>query len=439
MNITRKNKNVKEKCMNKILSLIFSMLLVGNVAHAVELSLDDALKFALERNEDIKIADLTAMQSNYIVREVESAIYPTITAKGQYLGNHNYSNPHNMPSTTTGRFNAGASIEASQLLFAFGMIENAIEAAALAKDMMYTQKDTAITSLRYSIRNAYFAVLVYEANYEIAKQSYQNALNTKKKLETSASVRMSQSDLIKVDADIASRKPSVDSAKMMLEQGYRLLEVLCVLDEPITKLTTQYDDMEIAHMDFDVALTLIDSSPTVKLLTQQVKYSEKMAEAKRDTDNPTVALSGSYSLGDTSIHPYMTKPNWTAEGMLGIFATIPLYDGGKAEAQGMQEDYNARINHVKLMQTKRNLENALKNAFQTYTTNIEVLKMDDEAIKLANRSYELSLSRFLTGQTSAVELNDVESGLTQLKMKRISTINSIFSALAEIEQIVGEI
>ncbi len=425
--------------MNKIIFLLLSLVLFSPKAYASGLSLEEALSFALERNEDVHVAELTIEQSHYIVREVQSALYPTVNFTGQYVANHTYSNPYKMPSSTNHGFNFGVGIEASQLLFTFGMLENAIEAAELAQELMLTQKTLAQSSLRYSVRNAYFAALVYEENYRIALQSYQNALNTKKNLESSASVRMSQSDLIKVDADIASRKPTLDSTKLLLDQSYRLLQTLCVLDEPITKLTTQFSDLEIENMNLEVALTLLPNSPSLKILAQQVDYSTKLAEAKRDTDNPTVSLVGSYTFADNSAHAYLAEPNLSGQGVIGIFLNVPLYDGGKAEAQGRQEDINAKINKSKYIQTKRNLENSLITAFNTYSTNLEVLKMDDEAIKLANRSYEMSLSRFLNGQASAVELNDVESGLTQLKMKRISTMNSIFASLAQIEQIIGEI
>ncbi len=425
--------------MYKKLLLVLGLTFFSPSAHAVELSLEEALEYALERNEDIDIAELTIEQSKYIVREVEAAIYPTITATGQYIAGHSFESPYKAPSTSGHRFNAGMGIEVNQLLFAFGMIENAIEAAELAEQLMFTQKDIAYTSLRYAIRNAYFAALMYEENYRIARQSYRNALNTKKKLEASASVRTSQSDLIKVDADIASRKPTVDSAKLLLEQSYRLLQALCVLEEPVTKLTTQFDDMEIMKFDLNTALPLLSNSPEIKILEQQIGYHTKLAEAKRDTDNPTVALTASYNFGDSSEYLHLTEPTWTGEGSIGVVFSIPLYDGGKAEAQGRQEDYNAKISAKKLQQTTRNLEQTLINAYETYTTNLEVLKKDDEAIVLANRSYEVSLARFLNGQASAVELNDVESGLTQLKMKRIATINSIYSSLAEIERIVGDI
>ncbi len=425
--------------MYKNLLLVLGLAFFTPDVYATELSLEDALKYALERNEDIDIAELTIEQSDFVVREVKSAIYPSITANGQYIAGHSFSTPYEGFSTSQHRFNAGVGLEVNQLLFAFGMIENAVEAAELAKELMFTQKDVAYTSLRYSIRTAYFAALMYEENYRIARQSYRNALNTKKKLEASASVRTSQSDLIKVDADIASRKPTVDSAKLLLEQSYRLLEALCVLDKPITKLSTQFKKMAIKDFDLSTALPLVANSPTIRLLEQQVDYHTKLAEAKRDTDNPTVGLKASYQLGDSSEFLHLAEPNWSGEGSLGVYLSIPLYDGGKAEAQGRQEDYNAKINAKRLTQTKRNLEQTLINAYENYTTNLKVLKMDDEAITLANRSYELSLARFLNGQASAVELNDVESGLTHLKMKRIATINSLYSSLAEVERIVGEI
>ncbi len=418
---------------------VASMALFGQNAYAKELSLDEALGYAIERNEDIDIAELKITQSDFIVREAESSLYPSITATGQYLLNQTYTHPYKMPSNGDTVFNAGIGVEVNQLLFAFGMIENAIETAELAQKLMYTQKDIAMNALRYAIRNAYFAALMYEENYKIAQQSYRNALNTKSRLESSASVRMSQSDLIKVDADIASRKPTVDSAKLSLEKSYRLLEVLCVLDEPITKLSSQFDDLPIIDFTLEAAIAQLPNSPTIKMLEQQVGYSMKLAEVRRDTTNPTIGLRASYTFGETSEHMHLPESHISGEGILGVFISIPLYDGGKAEAQAMQEEYNARITRKELMQTTRELENSLKDAYETYTTNLEVLKMDDQAIRLANRSYEQSLDRFLNGQASAVELNDVESGLTLLKQKRIVTIHGIYASLAQIEQIVGDL
>lgn len=429
--------------MNKIFALFMLSIVFSVPVYAENLSLDDALTYAIERNEDIKISDFSIQQMDSVIREIKSSLYPTVTAGASYMGVVDHSSP-NAPTIINPKYNYGgfytsASIEGSQLLFAFGMIQTAVEAAELSKGLMYTQKDVAMMNLRYSVRNAYFATLVYEENHKIAQESLNNALETKRRLLNSASVRASQSDLIKIDSDIASRKPVVESSKLLMNQGYRLLQVLCVMNEPPTSLTTRYDDMTKPDIDLEKLVEMVEDSPAIKSLVTQIRIDKKTADSKRASNNPTISLAGSYLIGDSSVYPYLRNGSIAGEGYLGIFANIPLYDGGRSSAQARQQDINSYMNTSRLIQTKRQLTTSVKDAYEMYQSKMDILVMDDEAITLALRSYQMSLSRFLNGQTSATELNDVEIGLTSLKMNRISTINAIYSALAQIEQIVGEL
>ncbi len=442
--------------MKKFSIALLMMLLCSLPAHARTLSLDEALEYAIERNEDIKVADYSVDKMEYLIKEVRSTLYPTISASGQYMLYHAKSAPYEdiFPNPTTAYdfifnamnnysghgFTGGVGIEARQLLFAFGMVNLAIETAELSKDLMGVQKEAAIMNLRYSIRNAYFATLVYEENYKIAQQSYNNALNTKRKLSSSASVRTSQSDLIKVDADIASRKPVVDNAKLLLAQGYRLLEILCVLDEPITSLSTTFNDLDKPQMELANILALIPDSPAMRSMKMAVELDYKTAEGKKKSNNPMVNLVGSYSASLASDgFNIFSESNYTGEGAVGVVVSVPLFDGGKAKNQSRQAELDARINLNKMEQTQRQLESAITNSYETYLSKIETLKADNTAIQLAERSYQMSLARFLNGQTSATELNTVEQGLTALKMGRMGTLNAIYASLAQIEQIIGEL
>ncbi len=443
--------------MKKIGIALVIMLLFNTTAQARTLSLDEALTYAIENNEDMKIAEFSVDKMDYLIKEIRSTLYPTVSVSAQYMLYHAKAEPNSVISTgmpaldavfsamyayDTHGFSGGIGIEARQLVYAFGMVNLALETAQLSKDLMTVQKDAAIMNLRFSIRNAYFATLVYEENYKIAQQSYNNALNTKRKLSSSASVRMSQSDLIKVDSDIASRKPQVDNAKLLLDQGYRLLQILCVLDEPITSLSTKFDDMPKldASTNLTNLLSLIPDSPTMKSLEMAVELDYKNAESKMAAKRPMINLVGSYSssLASDGFNIF-SESNYSGEGAIGLVATIPLFDGGKAKNQSRQAELDARINSHKMEQTQRQLENAVINAYETYLSKLETLKMDNSAIQLAERSYQMSLARFLNGQTSATELNTVEQGLTGLKMSRMGTINAIYASLAQIEQIIGEL
>ncbi len=430
--------------MKKFSIALVIMLLFTTTAQARELSLEDAVAYAIERNEDMKIAEFSVEKMDYLIKEVRTTLYPTVNVSAQYMLTHGMSYPETPvpmfnPEYNQHGFMGGVGIEARQLLFAFGMINLAIETAELSKDLMNVQKDLALANLRFSIKNAYFATLVYEENYKIAEQSYNNALNTKRRLSSSASVRMSQADLIKVDADIASRKPIVDNAKLLLAQGYRLLQTLCVIEEPITSLTTSFNDMPKTDVELASLLARIPDSPTIQALNMAAELDYKNAKSKMAVKRPMLNLVGSYSLSKSSEDIIVFGGDFKGEGAIGIALTVPLFDGGKAKNQSRQAELDARINTSKKEQTQRQLETALVNAYETYHSKMEVLKADNAAITLAERSYQMSLSRFLNGQTSATELNNVEQGLTMLKMSRMGTLNAIYASLAQIQQIIGDI
>ena len=79
------------------------------------------------------------------------------------------------------------------------------------------------------------------------------------------------------------------------------------------------------------------------------------------------------------------------------------------------------------------LRNAIAKSKSLKTSLSEV----DRAIKLANKSFEISLGRFRVGKTTPLELNDVERGLTQLKEVRLQNLLELNRTYTTIDKLTG--
>ena len=70
---------------NNYLLLLIFLFIGGTTIHAQEkITLDDAIKIALSESNTIKIADMTIEKTGYAKKGAYSALYPNISASGNY-------------------------------------------------------------------------------------------------------------------------------------------------------------------------------------------------------------------------------------------------------------------------------------------------------------------------------------------------------------------
>ena len=424
-----------------ILSILLISLFTVNL-YSRDISLENAIQLGIENSDDLSAALKQVEKVQEILNEVSANRLPTIALNGQYrVGSDLFFEK----SLTSSNYLGNLGVEANYLLYAFGAISDSINAVKFTKEATAVQRDIIETELIYSIKLAYFSALVSDLFLDTAKESYANAVRSKKLIETQAAVRAPQADLIKISSDIASRKIEVATANIDRANAYRLLKTLIYIspNEDI-KLSTLFKGMNKPILTEEMITANLSNSDGFELINQlkiyDIQIESDMYNAKSVGKGtlPKLSLAGGYGLsnyGNFSDTASLGLPagNITSdEGYVGIFLSYQFFDGFKSKSQKKQFIVDSQIKSFQKNSERRNITSELLDALLVYNQYQSILTLNNEAIVLGQRSYELSLARFLNGQTSATELNDVERTLSLLKRDRALTMNNIFTSLAVI-------
>ena len=439
--------------MKKIFLIVsvLAFLIVQN-GEAKELLLEDAISLTLKNSEDIQKAELDFEKAKLFLKESKSAksfkadfglSYQRSDIEEErvtYVNNPNnlsgalIKRPYSSDSTVYG---VSAELSVSKVIYAFGKISKAIKAAQYNIDISKYQKEAIKRELRYAASLAYYYSVLSDELLKIDKSSYENALNSKKLLQSNEVSRPIKSDLIRISSDIALRKPEVDTSEYTREESYRNLKILCGISEDTNLvLKSQFSD-EFLKFNKEELLKKLENNPKLLAYQSVIKMYESYAYAKKYTNYPTLALYGGHNKSlnseEASIDDHMDSDTT----YVGLSFNMSLWDGGSAKASFLQEKKEEKKALLNLVKAKKDLIKELRNCLEKYESYVKVYQNQKRACSLAKESYETSLLRFSAGQTSATELNDTEKALTSIQKGIAKTLFELNLLKANIEKLIG--
>jgi len=172
--------------------------------------------------------------------------------------------------------------------------------------------------------------------------------------------------------------------------------------------------------------------PEIKGIEGQIQAAE--AELR-------VALGGRYPTVDGLAH-YQYDNGFVLNGsgdswMGGVRVNYPLFTGGKTEA----DIANARARLAGLVASKKKLELALdfevKQAGLAYRQAEQRLQVTDKMFEQAQESARLSRVRFKEGVILSSDLMDVETRLTEARVRQTAARTAIRVAVADLRRATG--
>ncbi|SMF01614.1 TolC family protein [Pseudobacteriovorax antillogorgiicola] len=430
----------------------FGLLVVLSYgSHGFSLTLDEAVQKGLATSEDLTIRKLEIDLYKENLSEIQSTLYPKISGSAQFMhylekpvitipegtlpAELPFSVPDEIPIAQD--YAGEASLTVQQVIYTFGAISKGIEAARQSINLGKTVEESAQDDLREAIKNAYFDALAADRALQIARDSLKNAKESEALLSQGVrGGRSSQSDLIRIRSDIQIRRPAVTQKKLQRDLAYDYLRFLigAKKDEPL-KLSEKLQVSRKVPTSSELESKMIANQPKLKALQQKADLFRASAAATEASFNPTLAAFGNLTVNAQSED--INADNLQTVSAIGLQLNFKLYDGGTNSSQKQQQMIESKKAEQELKLSSRQLKLGLNRALASVNTLKEILAEIDQALTLADRSYKISLKRFRVGQTTPLELNDVERSLTQLKETRLDALLKLNKAYVTIEKLTG--
>ena len=119
----------------------------------------------------------------------------------------------------------------------------------------------------------------------------------------------------------------------------------------------------------------------------------------------------------------------------GLALKVPLFSGGLHSANATMEAMNAEAARQELDKSKKLVRQEYNTAVKKYKHLCDNLDKLNEAHKLAQKAYDVSVNRFAAGQTSAIELSDVSSALYHMDMALLNAKYNILMAKESVKKL----
>lgn len=439
--------------MVPVLGAVF-VALCASQAMAMDLSLNAAVDKIMAESQDLKKAEANVKKAQASLDAANANRWFTIDASATYMNlvdvkhpfssSYGYDLPPEMGGLIAGALQLDnqitridvpdnifmGSVSITQPIYTFGKIGNAVDSVKSAIKMSETSREMTRREVRYSAVDLYWTAKMTDEIVKISQQNLNDAIAAKKSL-TSAG-RANRSNLVKIESDIAAKEINLSDAKFNRDTAHRMLKILAGID--VNEELNLTDDFPKSFSDLDAGE--LKTTPQWEVLSQQVQMYEKQARSKRAGAYPTLAATAAYSYlaMDTKFDDMFNRGN-TQSGYWGLALQVPIFSGGVNRANATVEAMNAEAARQDLDKSKKITTEQYDNAIKQYNHLRGNLATLENARNLAAKAYDFSQQRFAAGQTSAIELAEVSSGLYQLDMALLNSKYKILMAAESVKKL----
>lgn len=391
-------------------------------AQPIQLTLQDALKYAIENNQDAKKSRLEIEGGKYKTQEVRAAALPQINGNA----NATYNPIIGQLVTDMGAFkmgrawNSGAGIQIDQQLFN-QQVFTGLQAAKASENYYALNSEMTEEQVIEQTANNYYQVLVNREQLSVVDTNIKNIKVIEKVItnqyENGLAKRIDV-DRIKVNlTNLQTQREQIINTIQQLELQLKLSMGMPVAAEivlPAENLTS-INSLPLLENELNLSnrteLRLLDVQRTLLDLQRKAYVAEYY---------PTLALTGNYNYSTmtNTFDPFKRKS--AAEGSVGYDASaigltlrVPIFSGLRTRSKVKQAEIEIQKAEEDTKYTTNALNAAYENAKIQLRNNYNTIQAQKENVKLAREIYESTQNNYNNGLASLTDLLDTENSLTQ--------------------------
>ncbi len=387
-------------------------------AAAQPLSLDDAIRIALQGHPALREAEDAVTAAEAEVKQARSLYFPQLSLTG--IGKVGLSGATNalglvgFPASPFWR-NVAYSANWYQNIFDFGRTRHLVATQrALAESARFKSKEEQ-ERVVLAVKRAYFFVLEAQALHSLAKETLQERRLTLRRVRASFEQGLqSQMEVSLAEASVAEAEAGLAEARGAIGKGFAALRVAMGVDgapeyalqEPTTEIIT------LPPLE-DLVQEGMKNRPDAQALDWKVRaFSEEagLAHAERLPKINGFAAGGQGRFNGTTVKPEQQH----GVGAMGLF--IPILTGGRLEAA--QQEAKAELDGALAVRAQLNqrIRQEVTDAYYQLSELVDHIKATDqerqsagEALRLAQARYKMQLASFLDVLTAEMTRTAAET------------------------------
>ncbi|GGE54335.1 transporter [Pedobacter psychrotolerans] len=402
---------------------MIGMALPQLVSAQQQITLKEALTYALQNNTNIRKSKLDIESGRYKVQEVRAQALPQITGNagitynpiiGQLVANFG---GQTQAIKLGQNWNSSAGVQFSQQLFN-QQVFTGLQAARSSEEYYNLTSQLTEEQIIELVANNYYQVLVNREQLSVIDTNIKNV----KVVEKIVSNQYQNGLARKIDVDrinvnltnLTTQREQTVNAITQLENQLKFsmgMPVTTPIELPKAELTNVSQLPEFAEtIDFG-------NRTEVKLLDTQDKLLSLQRKAYVAEYYPSLSLTGNYTYSSQSDGFDFLSSNAAAIGYgasaIGLTLKVPIFNGFLTRSKVRQADVEIRKAKEDRKESTNSLNLAYENAKIQLRNNLNTILSQRKNAELAQEIYKSTQNNYNNGLATLTDLLDTENSLTQ--------------------------
>ena len=407
----------------------------------LQLTLDQALEIALSESNTIKIADMTVEKSGYAEKGSYASLYPNVsvsssyqrTLKKQVMVMDMGGQPMEIKVGRDNNINASAS--ASMPLVNASLWES-LKLSGMDVEMAVEQARSSKIGMVKQVKQAFYAVLLAQASYDVMNQVYENAQkNYEKTLQRFNVGKASEVERLRAQVTMMNAEPNVSSAEnAVLLATWQLKAVMGIALDTDIEVVGDLNDYTKQLLTPYVSEDDISNNSSLLQFDIQDRMLESTIRMQKKQYLPTLAASINYNysaMGDE-------KLSWFPSSTAALSLSLPVFDGFQKRYNIKQSKVTRNMLALQREDTERNLRIAIRNYNDQMELCIKNYQAANATVEIAQKSYDISEKMYEVGKATLVELNDAQLALQQAQLTQAQAVYNFMVTKASLDELIGK-
>jgi outer membrane protein len=408
------------------------------------LSLDQAVELAMERNENLLVAQAQRQSSGQRVREIRANALPSLDLSVNY--GRNWVRPTFVfggQSFRTGtENNVNARFDLRQAIYSGGRLGAALDAARETQEYAKQIERGVGQQVRAAVEEALYDVLLARDLAQVSRQALETArANLRQVKALHRAGRVPEYDLLQAQVQVASLQADSIQAHntVVLEEMQFKSAIGEPLDSPRLPSGIFRSDSELATAD--VAMLLEQAAQLRAELLQSrhlLKAGSRSIDFEKAQNNPSLDfVSGGQMQFQSDEFDLDKDGNWARSWSTGLELEIPLFDGHRTGARVSLARLELRQLELQARQTQRAIELEVRQALMRLGEARDRLKAEGAAVEYAGRGLSVAQVRYRNGAGTQLEIHDAQLALVEARTGLVRARRDRAGAIVELERSVG--
>ena len=424
--------------MQKTVLLLMFLISVFHIngQEVMKLTLPEAQSYAVEKNRQIKNANLEVKKSEAQKWQAISTMLPQVSVGLDYSNQFGHELNFGgmgikMSNSLTTAITTGVALSAPQII--------GVQISKIAGKMSNIQQKQTEREVADQVKTLYFSALAMEETVTLLEKNSENLARLHSFAEQSVKVGVSeQTDADLISVQVATMQTTISSTKRSLEMIYNAMRLqLGISSETEIELTNTLDElMEGAEEGVTYGDSFVlDNNYNYQLLEQSVALSKKQSSLKWWDYAPTATVFHQYS----NIH-YFDKEagfNMTPPNVFGVSIKIPIFSSGMRLKAGQE----AKLSYQQQLNTFDEATEGLKIQYRqlsyNYISAAESFDTQKQNMVVVQRVFDNISTKYENGMASSLDVTTSGTELIGAQSNYVKALLDVITAQIELENLLN--